>query len=324
MKGLIRLFPVAAYAAIFGLLCYPQRAWCQADNGWILVVVETDPFKLKELKKVRLPYGTELTVVLLEELGTQRNMVGDQVVFALKDDLIVDGMLFVARSTPVLCEVTYASPAKGYGADGFICVGDPSLWLPYGKKVKLASKSGFSMQLRLLTDSSEHGFEVGLMHNNEPDKTERDKAEEMLADAAIQALFGGGNKGLSVTIPAGAETVLRTAEDSEILSFPEEVLREQAAQCMRGKVIDNFLNFSWEQKVTVGRAFRDSGYEIDPAGIEISGMGSPEVRLTVWLAGADSAVFRFRPFEDVGLVGYKFKPIFAENEAAKRILNLVR
>jgi len=86
--------------------------------------------------KMTVPSGTPIRLILQEELDSQRNREGDEVSFALAEDIYVSGRLALAKGTPATGRVADAKPAKSWGRGWAVAVEISSLRLPDGNELQ--------------------------------------------------------------------------------------------------------------------------------------------------------------------------------------------
>ncbi|MCD6218184.1 hypothetical protein J7L05_10070 [bacterium] len=250
-----------------------------------------------EKQDLILPAGTPLELVLVEEIYSQRNAVGDEILFLLKEDLVLMGQTYLVKNTPVFGRITKAKAGKSWGRSGSLEIEVFSIAPPYGMPISLAEEFG---------------------------KTQGSKAgKTILGIAAFGILWGGAIKGKKITIPAGKEVTMFTSIEGKIANIPLDEMRQMTDEWIRNKIIDNFLSFTWKNKCTVEQAITKMNYTVEPENIEITPIEDYRYRIDVAL-DSQHAIFIFRPFDEVHDGGTGFKPLKAENELAEKVMKSVK
>lgn len=264
--------------------------------GFIFISSPTNSYAQEEKSNLVLPPGTPLELVLVEEIYSQRNAVGDEVLLVLRDDLILMGDTYLVKGTPVLGRVLRCKAGKSWGRSGSLEIEIYSISPPYGMPIVLSE-----------------GLE----------ETQRSKTGKMILGLWAFGLIGGGVKGKKITIPAGTELTLFTDAEGQIANVPMEEMRQQTDAWMKKKIINNFLKFTWKRKCNVKQAFEKAQYTYDAENIEITPLDDFFYRIDVPV-GSENAIFTFRPFDDVHDGGTGFKPLKPDNEVAKKIMKNVK
>lgn len=121
-----------ALLLVLTVFCYPTPKQVNAQEAPSTGGVE-----------VTIPDGTELIAVLEEEISSGSATEGDPVNFKLKDDLVVNGKVVVARDTLIKGTIANAQKAGRMGKGGKLGVRVESTTAVDGQKVRLrASKGG--------------------------------------------------------------------------------------------------------------------------------------------------------------------------------------
>ncbi|HDS29745.1 MAG TPA: hypothetical protein ENN67_01740, partial [Firmicutes bacterium] len=94
-----------------------------------VTVTEPEPPKF-----ITLPAGTPLNLIMLEELYSQRNIEGDEILFALTEDVVFLGKTYLVAGTPVVGRVT-ACRAANSAQGGVVDIEIRTLIAPYGMPV---------------------------------------------------------------------------------------------------------------------------------------------------------------------------------------------
>ena len=250
----------------------------------------------QEKSNLVLPPGTPLELVLIEEVYSQRNDVGDEVLFLLKEDLLLMGQTYLVKGTPVLGRVLRCKAGKSWGRSGSLEIEVFSISPPYGMPITLSE-----------------GLE----------KTQRSKTGKMILGLWAFGLLGGGVKGKKITIPAGTELTLFTDVEGTIADIPMDEMRRQTDEWLEKKIINNFRKFTWKRKCNVEQAFGKAQYTFDADSIVITPLEDFFYRLDVPV-GSENASFIFRPFDDVHDGGTGFKPLKPDNDIAGKIMKHVK
>lgn len=250
-----------------------------------------------EKQDLILPAGTPLELVLVEEIYSQRNDVGDEILFLLKEDLVLMGQTYLVKDTPVLGRITKAKAGKSWGRSGSLEIEIFSIAPPYGMPIPLSEEYGKSQ-----------GSKTG---------------KTILGIWAFGILGGGAIKGKKITIDAGTELTMFTSIEGKIANISLDEMRQMTDDWLRNKILDNFLSFTWKNKCTVNQSITNLSYTVEPENIEITPIEDYRYRIDIQL-GSQHAIFIFRPFDEVHDGGTGFKPLEAENELAEKIMESVK
>lgn len=275
------------------ILLFAMLAFCQSA----IVNAEETSQPEPEKQDLILPVGTPLELVLVEKIYSQRNAVGDEVLFLLKKDIVLMGQTYLVKNTPVLGRITKVKAGKSWGRSGSLEIEIFSVAPPYGMPIQLSEEYG---------------------------KSQRAKAgKTILGIAAFGILGGGAIKGKKITIDAGTELTMFTSGEGQIANIPIDEMRQLTDKWLNDKIIDNFLSFTWKHKCTVNQSITKLSYTVEPENIEITPVEDFKYRIDVQL-GSQHAIFIFRPFDEVHDGGTGFKPLKGENELAEKIMKSVK
>lgn len=244
-----------------------------------------------------LPAGTLLVLVLVEEIYSQRNAAGDEILFLLKEDLVLMGQTYLVKDTPVLGRISQAKAGKSWGRGGEIQIEIFNIAPPYGIPIPVVEV-----------------FE----------ESQRDTGEKtILGNWSFGARRGDGAAKKKITIDAGTELKMFTSVEGKIPNIPPDEMRQMTDEWIRNKIIDNFLSFTWKNKCTVKKAISRMSYIAEPENIEITPLEDFRYRIDIQLENRH-AIFVFRPFDEVHDGGTRFKPLQGENEFAEKIMTSVK
>ena len=250
---------------------------------------------------ITLPAGAALNLIMLEELYSQRNREGDEIVFALQDDVVVMGKTYLVAGTPVIGRVTHARAARSWGRSGSLDIEITSIMPPYGAPIPLTGSSS----------------DVG------GSTTVTSIATTVLLGISVLGLLAGGSvSGHGAVIPAGTTVTVFTAGDGSIMDIPRDEMQSMIDDWYTHKVITGFLCYSPAGVKTVSAAMSSMGYSVDESKVSIEPIDPYNYRVTVELSATETASFAFQPFQDAH--GWKFNTLTAENQLAATILGQVR
>jgi hypothetical protein len=121
-----------ALLLVLTVFCYPTPKQVNAQEA-----------PVGDGAEVTIPDGTELIAVLEEELSSGSATEGDPINFKLKDDLVVNGKVVIARDTLIKGTIANAQKAGRMGKGGKLGIRVESTTAVDGQKVRLrASKGG--------------------------------------------------------------------------------------------------------------------------------------------------------------------------------------
>jgi hypothetical protein len=203
---------------------------------------EESPSDIDSQEFLTLPPGTPLRLVMLEQLYSQRNYEGDEIVFALEEDVVLMGRTYLVEGTPVIGRVIHATPSRSWGRSGTLDVEIVSIVPAYGMPIRLTGEAG------------ESGGSMSTL---------------MVAARVLGLLPGGLQSGSGAVIEAGTEIMVYTAEEGTIADMPEEDMRAIVDDWYRNRVVSTFLDYSWGDRCTVADAIESLGYTVDESAIEI-------------------------------------------------------
>jgi len=242
-----------------------------------------------------LPAGLQLTAVLQEELYSQRNKPGDEVLFVLANDVYVGNQIVLVQGTPVLGRVSRQKAAKGWGRSGKIEIEIVAVNLPYSRPVPVTGVYGESAS---------------------------PKTGKVITTYALCGLFlAGGVKGEKITIPYGTEVVLYVQQDTMIDLISVEEMRMRVDKWMKLKVTANFLSFSYSTESSVksvlAELYGENGYRI-----LVFDLSEYDKLIVVRvLSDGTSFDFHFKAFNDMPLKGWKYKNVLVPlDKSAKKVM----
>lgn len=282
--------------------------------GWIICLIliltpfpaavaqdESPKSEDEEESLLILPAGTPINLVMLERLYSQRNREGDEIVFALSEDIVVMGQTYLCAGTPVIGRVIGAKPAKSWGRQGTL-------------DIEIFTISPlYSMPIPVTAEFKEGGGSK---------KTTSIATTALLGITVIGLFAGGSISGSGAVIESGSIITVFTAEDGTIRDIPEDEMRTLVEEWYTAKVVRSFLNYRWDKKRTIGAAMDSLGYTIDESMITIEEQENYHYSVYVQISPTQTADFVFQPFEEPHIG--KFITLEANNDLAKRIMKAVK
>ena len=172
-----------------------------------------------------LPAGTQVNLVLLEEIHSNRNKIGDEVVFAVADDVAIQGKIFLVEGTPVIGSVTKARPARSWGRGGYIDAEISTIAPIYSDPIPLRGSPGES-------GGSDTATSVG--------------ATIIIGLSVVGILAGGALSGDTAVLDAGTQFTVFTAANAEVHNYSDNQKRSQVEQWYDEKVKTCFLQYTWD------------------------------------------------------------------------------
>ena len=99
--------------------------------------------KTSKTTEVTIPDGTEFAVVTTEELSSKSSVEGDPVTFKVKEDVVINGQVILAKDAIVKGIISNSEKSGRFGKGGKLNIRVESATAVDGQKVKLrATKSG--------------------------------------------------------------------------------------------------------------------------------------------------------------------------------------
>ena len=244
--------------------------------------------------------GTMIRLVLAEELNSQRNRVGDEVIFTLAEDLVINERTYLVEGTPVLGTVTSVRPSRSWGRQGNIEIEISSISPLYSDPIPLTGEAKD-------TGETNSPYSAG--------------AVILIGITPVGLLAGSVIEGHDAVIDEGMEFTVFTAEDGEVMDISAYQMRQFVDEWLYNKVMESFLEYSWDDKNTIRETFDLLGYTTDPWVYSIY-----EIEDNYWSVNAEvvpgtHAVFAFKPFEEPHLG--KFRTIDGENELGDLIIWII-
>jgi len=247
-----------------------------------------------------LPAGTPIKLVMLEQLYSQRNREGDEIVFVLAEDIVVMGRTYLVEGTPVIGRVTHARAAKSWGRSGNLDIEITSIMPLYSMPVPLSGEAGGSGGSRTVTSIA---------------------TTVLLGVSVLGLLAGGSVSGSGAVIESGTEFIVFSAEDAVISDMPEEDMRKTVDDWLNDSVISSFLRYSWDNKCSLSEAMESMGYSVDESDIRVEPTENFYYQVEVDLSDSQTAVFTLQPFQEPH--GGKFITLEAQNDLAEAIIATV-
>jgi hypothetical protein len=250
-----------------------------------------------------LPAGTLVKLVFLEQVNSQRNNVGDEIVFAISEDVIIMDKLYLVAGTPVIGRVKAVKPAKSWGRQGTMDIEILSIIPVYSETIPLT-------------------FETDVAGGSEKAESIGAAAGGLLLLGPAAVFAGSTISGSSAIIEAGTEIIALTAEDAGIRNISADSMAGAVDEWTTAKVIDGFLDYSWEESMTVAEAFDAIAHEITEDDITIEELEDYYYQVTVQVTSIRSAIFKLRPFEEPYLD--KFITLEAMNDLAENMIKVMK
>jgi hypothetical protein len=248
-----------------------------------------------------LPVGTPLNLIMLEELYSQRNMEGDEIVFALADDVTMMGTTYLVAGTPVIGRVTNSRAARSWGRSGTIDIEITSIIPPYGMPIALTGSTSDSGGNRTVQS-------IG--------------TTVLLGISVIGLLAGGAVSGSGAVIPEGTTVTVFTAEDGTIMDIPRDEMQTMIDDWYDHKIKTCFLNYSPAGQVTVQGAMASLGYNVTEDNLTVVPIDRFNYTVIVQINPGSTASFSFQPYKETH--AWKFNTMVSNDDIAASILGLVR
>jgi hypothetical protein len=269
---------------------------------------------------ITLPAGTPLNLMMLEELYSQRNMEGDEIVFALTEDVVFLGKTYLVAGTPVVGRVTSCQAASS-SQGGSVDIEIRTMIPPYGMPITLSgssSASGGNPGQDILTNTLTQGVATQMQDSEGEPRTNA----SMLIGVSVLGLLSGSFGGSGAVIPAGTTVAVFTSSEGTLLDIPREEMQSMVDDWYRNKVISSFLNYSPAGITSISAAMSQLGYTISQADISIRKLDQYNYEVAVPLSDTETAIFSFQPFQEPH--AWKFSTMVANNDPAQAIFSLVR
>ena len=250
---------------------------------------------------VNLPANSPISLVMLEELYSQRNKEGDEIVFALAEDVVVLGRTYLVAGTPVLGRVVGSKAAKSWGRKGSLDIKIFALVPLYSNPIPLSGEASG-------TGGSNTVAAIG--------------TTVLLGISVVGLLAGGAWGGKGAVIPAGTKITVFTAQDGQVLDISADEMKSKVDEWYNKKIISSFLSYSSVGKVSVADAFSKAGYTIDESKITFEKGESYSYTVNVQISDSETAIFTFQPFQEPH--GAKFSTLRAENDIAAMVVKQVK
>ncbi|MEO7994727.1 MAG: hypothetical protein ABI743_10050 [bacterium] len=248
---------------------------------------------LAHAPRITLPAGTPLNLVLLEDLYSQRNEEGDEVVFALSEDVVLLGTTYLVKGTPLLGHVTGQKAAQSWGRSGSLDVEVASIVPPYGLPIVVSDSVG-------------------------------DSGSNRIGKVILNYLLWGGlalpgaTKGQKIELQAGMALTLFTGADGVVLDIPAADKTAMVNDWVLAKVRKNFRTFSWAKRKTVTQAFAMRGVTLTDDMIKVIDLG--DYKYLVGVETPDGLFqYEFDPFIEVH-ENKSWKPLVPRNQSSELLL----
>ncbi len=224
-----------------------------------------------------LPAGTQVNLVMLEEIHSNRNREGDEVLFAVREDVTLLGETYLVEGTPVVGVISRARPARSWGRGGYIDAEIISIAPVYNLPINLVGSHGES-------GGSDVGTSIG--------------ATIIIGVSVVGVLAGGALSGDTAVIDAGTELTVFTGEGGQVLDIPPVRMRQEVVEWYESKVKATFLNYTWDDNPTVADAMMSLGYEVDSSSIRVEEKEDYVWFIDVQIHGGERAEFTLQPWEE--------------------------
>jgi len=248
-------------------------------------------------RTVTLNAGTPIRLKLAEELNSQRNREGDEVIFTVVEDLEFDGRMYLVEGTPVIGWVRSVRPSRSWGRRGNIEIEVSTISPLYSDPIPLTGEAQD-------TGESNTPYAVG--------------ATILIGISVVGVLAGGAIEGHDAVIDKGTEFTIFTASDGEIMDISAERMRQYVDAWTYSRIIDSFYEYTWDDNRTIIETLELMGYSTDSADISIYEMEDNRWSVNVEVVTGTEAIFSFKPFEEAHLG--KFSTLEGENELGRLII----
>jgi hypothetical protein len=249
-----------------------------------------------------LPANTPVKLVFLEELYSQRNLVGDEIIFAVAEDVVVMDRTYLCAGTPVIGRVTAVKPAKSWGRQGTMDIEILSVAPIYSEPIALT-------------------FDIGAAGGSEKATSIGASAAGLLVLGPAAVFAGSTISGSGAVIEPGTEITALTAADGGIRNISADSMQELADEWLEARVIDALLNYSWDDTRTIQETFASIGHDVDESSVTIVEMSNYYYRASMQIKPDMAAEFEFRPFDEPHIG--KFITLDPLNELAEIILKIM-
>jgi len=247
-----------------------------------------------------LPAGIPLNLIMQEELYSQRNREGDEIIFTLAEDVVLMGTTYLVAGTPVIGRVTHSRPSRSWGRSGNLDIEINTIYPLYSMPIPLSGESSGSGGNQTVTS-------VG--------------ATVLLGISVVGLLAGGAISGSGAVIPAGTSISVYTLGEGEIMDIPEDEMRAMVDKWLEDKIISSFLNYNWDNKKKISSAIEGMGFSIDELTYTIEPIEEYQYIITVHLSETQAAIFKMKPFEEPH--AGKFSTLEAQNDLAEDVIRNV-
>jgi len=255
----------------------------------------------EDVSTITLPAGTPIRLVICEQLYSQRNHAGDEIIFTVAEDIVMMGRTYLVAGTPVIGRVTHTRPSRSWGRSGNIDIEINSIHPLYSMPIPLSGEAGGS-------GANQTATSIG--------------TTILLGLSVVGLLAGGSVSGSGAVIEAGMEFTVFTSEDGVIMDIPADEMQQMTDEWYHEKLISGFLGYSWDNKCTLASAMQSLGYTVDDSMIQVEPIGDYFYRFTVPLSDTQTAIFTIRPLEEAH--AGKFITLDPENDLAVQIFRAVR
>ncbi|MCX6645010.1 MAG: hypothetical protein NTY09_01425 [bacterium] len=247
-----------------------------------------------------LPAITPLSVVLLEELYSQRNQEGDEIIMAIANDVVVDGVVYLVAGTPVIGRVTSTRPARSWGSEGQLDVEIMNVDPPYGSPIPVSGSSSL------------HGSDTATAAY----------ITDVLLGTTLGPIIGGSMEGHGAVIPAGTTVTVFTAQEATISNLPSDEMNALVDDWYNNEVISSFLAYSPVGLINIYNAITSLGYTVDTSKITVQPAENYMYTVDIEVAPGQIASFTFQPFQEIR--AWKFSTMVPNNDLADTIFRSIR
>lgn len=253
-----------------------------------------------EADVITLPAGTPIRLVMLEQLYSQRNREGDEIVFSIAEDVVLMGRTYLIEGTPVLGHVTNARPSRSWGRSGMLDIEITTIFPLYSMPILLSGEAG------------DYGGR----------QTGASIATTVILGLSVLGILAGGSiSGSGAILEAGTSLTVYVAESGTIMDIPEEEMQAMVDDWYTNRVMSSFLNYTWDNNSTLGNTMDSMGYSVDESMIVIEPLENNYYQVEVILSETQTAIFTFQPFEEPHIG--KFITLEAKNDLANSIFRAI-
>ncbi len=249
---------------------------------------------------LELPLGTQINLVMLEQILSNRNRPGDEVIFAVTEDIIVDGTVLIVEGTPAIGRVMNADAANSSG--------DGSINIILTGVVPL-----YCTAIELIGDWEFEG------NRNQQGQILRDEWNYRSPAAELGLSMERGER---IKIEAGLQLSSFAMCNAEIESITLEEMRLLVDNWYVEKVIQCFRRYHWDGVDSIEEVLYDLEISMEPELFTVTAMDDHYYTIDLDLGTGEIASFSLKSFEEPH--DEKFITLEALNEPAGEIVTALK